>query len=65
MTERQFGRGRLVGLAIVAALTGIVVGWMSDDVRHVPTAGPPSTTSGALRQIGRRRMIGSDRGRLA
>lgn len=44
--RRQFGKGRLVGLAIVAALTGIVVGWMSV---MVPIAGPPSSTSGALR----------------
>lgn len=46
--RRQFGKGRLVGLAIVAALTGIVVGWMSV---MAPIAGPPppSSTSGALR----------------
>lgn len=44
--RRQFGRGRLVGLAIVAAATGIVVGWMSV---MVPIAGPASTTSAGQR----------------
>lgn len=43
---RQVGESRLVGLAIVAVMTGIVVGWMSV---MVPIAGPPSPSSGALR----------------